>query len=304
MYLKTSRPWEQSPNGYLFDDPANPGTGNPAGGTGDPAKPAAAATTGDPNPASGGEPAKKDTAAPAGQFTYKEDRGKWIPPHRLTEESTKRQRLEAELETSRRQLQALTGATPPTAQTQEADEVRAAFKQMFPHLAKFDDKMVDRLIRISEQSEQFEQTQTHYWQQHVSRSLKSLSDSYAKEHGLEKLSERQQRRMAAAFSAELNADAAKAQRDGEESEMVRRYESGDTALFEEFVKEWVEDFSEPARRQKTAAEVARVGARVPSGRGTQNVATNSKPKIDFTNEQATEDAMVEAFKAHGGSFRR
>jgi hypothetical protein len=83
-------------------------------------------------------------------------------------------------------------------------------------------------------------------------------------------------------------------------EFLRRHEEGDPTLVKEFAKQWIEDWFEPARRKVTANEVGRTRA-VPGGRD-RSVALNGGKKIDYTNPKAIEDAMVESFKSHGGTF--
>jgi len=253
-------------------------------------------------PPAGTAPAASQPAAK--QFTYTEDRSDWIPRHRLSQVSQRTQQLQQQLEESQRRIQALAGVAPVDANAQEAEEVRTAFKQMFPHLAKLDDQRIDRLLKLADQSDQLETTANHHWQQHTQRMVGALETEIAEQLGVDELTPRQRQRLGEAYANALNRDYVTAQREGRQSDLLRRHEAGDQTLIAEFAKEWVEDFVEPVRRRATAAQVQRVGVRVPSGRSSQNVSTITKPKIDFTNEQAVEDAAVAAFQQHGGMFSR
>ena len=253
-------------------------------------------------PPAGTAPAASQPAAK--QFTYTEDRSDWIPRHRFNVVSTRTRTLEQQLQDTTRRMQALAGVTPPNPQDAEAEEVRTAFKQMFPHLAKLDDQRIDRLLKLADQSDQLETTANHHWQQHTQRMVGALETEIAEQLGVSDLTPRQRQRIGEAYANALNRDYVTAQREGRQSEMLRRHEAGDESLIAEFAKEWVEDFVEPVRRRATASAVHRVGTRVPSGRSSQNVSTVSKPRIDFTNEQAIEDAAVAAFQQHGGMFSR
>jgi hypothetical protein len=222
----------------------------------------------------------------------------------LTEESGKRQQIQAQLDEANRRIAALAGVTPPDPNAADSAEVRAAFNKYFPHLAQLDDKAIERILRLSEQSQSFEQTQDHYWRAHSQRSMETIATRVAESMGVDKLSDRQQQRIAAAFVQMLDNDARMANYEGRQSELVRRYESGDTSLFESFVKEWVDDWIEPVKRQSIATNVQRASARVPSGKPAPNVVTNNKKPLDFKDDAAVEAAMVDSFRAHGGTFGR
>jgi uncharacterized protein YeeX (DUF496 family) len=241
---------------------------------------------------------------PGKQFTYNEDRTDWIPRHRLNEVSRKAQDYERQLQEAQRRIEALAGVSGRSQQDPQLEEVREAFKNTFPHLAKLDDRRIDRLLKLAEQSDQIEETTNHYWRSQGQKMTDALAGKLAEELGVEQLSPRQKSRFQEFYVNTLNRDFARSQAEGRPSELLKRHEAGDQTLIEELAKEFVEDFVEPVRRRATAANVNRVNTRVPNGRPASNVSTNSKPKIDFTNEQAVEDAAVAAFAANGGSFRR
>jgi hypothetical protein len=298
----------------LLDTPGDTG----AGGGGTPAGTPGAGATGagaEGQAGASGTPGAAGTAGttvPAGapgakQFTYAEDRTDWIPRHRFNEVSQRAQKaqtLEQQLQESQRRIQALAGVAPQNGDEPEAAQVREAFGKLFPHLAKLDDKQIEKIMRLAEQGDQIESTTQHYWKQRGQEMVGRLEAKVAETLGADELSPRQKQRLGEFYVASLNRDHAIAQREGRQSDLVRRHEQGDPKLIEELAKEFEEDFIAPVRRHATVQNVNRVTQRVPGARGSQNARTTSKPSIDFKDEKAVEDAAVEAFRAHGGMFRR
>jgi hypothetical protein len=233
----------------------------------------------------------------AAEFRYKEDRSNWIPPHRLTEESTKRQTLEqqlaqhkADLEREQKRVRALSGLEPKAEGEQEAEELREAFKRIRPDLAKLDDKTVDRMLSMLDRFESIQQSDEHRWIMHADQMLTTAHEQVAEALGAAKLTERQQKLVNLAYTNACESD----------KEFLNGHLRGNKAQVEKFVKELLEDWGVPSRRSATAAAAGQRRA-VPSGRGTAPI-TSSKPKVDYNNEKAVEDAMVAAFVEHGGKF--
>jgi hypothetical protein len=242
----------------------------------------------------------------ARQFTYTEDRTDWIPRHRFNEVNQRAQRtgtLEQQLQQAQARIQALAGVTPTTPQDAEAEQVRSAFRQMFPDLGKLKGEHIDRLIKLAENGDQIEQTTNHYWQSVSTHMVTEANTQIAEALGVEKLTDTQAKRVGREYAAWLAEDFQAARAEGR-APLLARHEARDPKLVEEFVKQFSDDFIAPAARRANVSEVNRVSRKVPSGRASQNAPINSKPKIDFKNEQAVEDAAVEAFRAHGGLFRR
>jgi hypothetical protein len=188
-----------------------------------------------------------------------------------------------------RQIQALTGAKSPSPQDAEVDEIRGLFARVYPGLAKLDDQQVERLLKLADNASGLEETTSHYWRDHGERMLTAVEEAVANEFG-GKLSQRQQQALNSAYVYAIENN----------QELAERHLASDKTLADEFAKNWVEDWLEPARRKVTATEIDRQ-RRVPSGRDRSMVSTGAK-KIDFTNPKAVEDAMVASFKEHGGTF--
>lgn len=232
------------------------------------------------------------------KFEYAEDRSKWIPPHRLQEETTKRKefenrfaRVEGALAERDRQIAALTGSKLPTEEEAEVDLVRQRLRQIEPWMGKLDDEKVDKLLSLLEQSNALQDSNVKVWRNHANSMLNSVYGSIEKELGGE-LSARQRQKVYIAYREAAANDPA----------FLQRHEDGDPKLVEEFAREWIDDWFEPARRKVTQTQVERQ-RRVPSGGRTTPV-TSTKPKIDFKNDDAFADAMVAAAIEEGLTFGR
>lgn len=284
------------------------GTGAGAAGTGD-GTAGATGTTGATGTQATGGGTTTGTGQPTGKpsFTYEQDRTDWVPPHRfrqVSQQARQAAELQGRLTDTERRLQALAGVTPARPGDQEAEQVRNAFKEMFPHLGKLDDAKIEKILRLAENSDQIETTTNHYWQGVGQQMVGSAHEQVADALGIDELTPSQQRRVGQAYVAMLNDDFQQARAEGRQSTMLQRHEARDPKLIAEFVKAFTDDFIEPVRRRAVQTNVERVSRRVPSGRGATTAAITTKPKIDFTNEQAVEDAAVASFTAHGGAFRR
>jgi len=257
---------------------------------------AAAVDTGNKSGNDAGTGQKTDTGKPTG-FTYTEDRSKWIPPHRLGEETTKRtaaekriQELESAYQQEQRRVQALAGVSPQDPDAAELEEIRERFKQLRPDLAKLDEKSIDRLLQMAERFDEVEGSVQANWDAHGKRSFKTVTDKVEEAIGGE-LTQRQRVRLNDALVLTLYND----------PQLKQRYDSGDQTLLDEFAKEWVEDWFEPARRKALANEVDRTGRKVPNGRGT-GVTTTNKPKVDVNDPEQFKNALAGAFREEGGKF--
>lgn len=226
------------------------------------------------------------------QFTYKEDRSKWIPPQRFNEVNTRAQSvagLQAQLAEADKRIKALAGVTQRAPEDLEVDEIKAHFAKVYPGLAKLTDEQIERLLSLDEKSERIEQTTNNYWRNHGRQMINSAGEAIADKLGGGNLSERQVRRVARDYIAFV-----------EEKQAIDRHEAGDEGLIEEFVKDFLEDWQEPIRRSVTSTETANRRP-IPGGRG-RNVPPQGKKKVDYNNPKAVEDAMVESYREHGGTF--
>lgn len=249
-----------------------------------------------PNTAPGPIPAGNEIKPKETVFTSKEDRSTWIPPHRLTEESGKRTKLETEMtslraqyEQAQKRIQALAGVAPKSEDEAEIEQVRDAFRRVRPDLAKLDDAKIDRLLQLADRAEALEQSATHYWETHGRGMLAKVEAAIAKEIGGD-LNDEQKEELAMLYTLRAEKD----------PEFLKRHNAGDEKLVEEVAARFTKNWVEPVRRRTTSLELSRQ-RRVPSGGNTQQVAT-AKPKINFADEKAVEDAAVARFGELGGSF--
>lgn len=289
MFLKHVRSFfSTSPRGILWD--------GAAAAVADPA--AAAATTPAPaqqpagqQPAGGAPAAAASTTTPSGADPAgprQEDRSRWIPPHRLVEETRKREGIETQLAEARRQVAALTGAATPTPEAAEAERVKDAFFQMFPQYRKLTPEAIDRLLALEGTSGELSEASKHHWGSLANRTLRSVETSFLDVLGADKLTPRQSENVRAAFGAFATRKGA---------EFGPRYEAEDAALIEEFIKEYSEDMFEPVRRQATSGVVA---ARRPVPRGGPSAPlTTAPPVIDFKDPVAVENEAVRRMKEAG-----
>jgi hypothetical protein len=196
---------------------------------------------------------------------------------------------QAELAQERRRVQALAGVNPRSAEDTEVDAVRQRFGQLFPGLAKLSDGKIERLLAVAEQSDNLEAATTHHWETHGRTMLDSVTAEAAKVLG-GTLTPRQAARLERAYVQEAE----------QNPEFLARHERGDRTLVAEFIKNWNEDWFEPARRRVTQSEVARQ-QRVPSGRD-RSIASTGGKKLDYNDPKAVEQALVDSFRKHGGEF--
>lgn len=218
----------------------------------------------------------------------------------LQKERKQRQALEARLQaqeealnSERRRVQALVGVNPQSEGEAEIAQVREQFAKLFPGLARLnDEQLLAKLDQLLASADTHADTTNRYWRDRAQQMTSGVVEQISKELGGE-LSDRQVRRIRSAYAAAAEAD----------PEFLARHEAGDPKLIEEFAKEWIEDWFEPARRKQITNEVGRYRP-VPSGRDRSiNSQAGTPKKIDFTNEKEVEDAMVASFRAHGGGFR-
>jgi hypothetical protein len=278
-----------SPDGLLWQDPSAGGT---AGAGGTTAPPAGGTTT----PPAGGTttpPAGGTTTPPAGtqqppggqQFTYPEDRSGWVKPdvHKKAESLVNRTaaeltKLKADLAERDRKIAALAGVTVPSADETEAEKVAAAFYSLpqFAHLKGLTPEFLASVKALVDQGSTFAEARDHLYNQQADRFLASLETTFAEEIGAQSLTPGQARKLRAAFGASMPD-----QREDPEgfAKFRQRYDAGDESLISEFIKEYVSDMLEPARRQATVPIAQR--RPVPRGGPSTSVVT-TKQKPDYS----------------------
>jgi hypothetical protein len=248
---------------------------------------------GTPPPAS--PDASRTGAAPTG-FSYQEDRSRWIPPHRLSEETTRRQALEAQIAERDRKIQALAGVTPPNSEEEKKAAISKAFFEMFPHLSE--EKMRKRDIAVSRQ----EQAEQREWQRHADRQMAVAHTQVAEALGAESLSDDQKSDLQDSFANWLKTTCAKELQltNGTESATLTKYEKGDASVVGDFVKRYTANWVEPARRRVTAQNINRSRA-VPDSTGRSQVTSIKKP-AEFKTLDDRLDYAAGLFKERGGQF--
>jgi hypothetical protein len=265
-----------------------------------------AAAEGTPAPSdNGGVADGKGTQTPK-VFTFKEDRTDWVPRHRITETGQKltaaeQRALKAEqdLATERARVQALVGATPKDDQTKQTDEIRELLQGMFPQLKELEKLTAGQLQKVLDAASGAEATTQAHWNRVAAEMLSTLDEQFADEIGVEKLTDSQQRRIRNAYRAEAEA-AVEARKQGADptGDFLDRHERGDKTLVAEFLKGYLGDFFEPAKRAVTSAAVRRQRP-TPNGERTRMTVTKA-PEIDYNNEDAFKKALTEA-RASAGS---
>ncbi len=201
------------------------------------------------------------------------------------------QALETQLAQAEKRTRALAGIEPRSQEDNDAEEVRAKFAQLFPGLAKLNDaQMLEKLESLLQSADVHADTTKRYWADRAQQMTQGVVDKVAKEFGGQ-LTDRQVKQIRSAYAAAAEAD----------PEFLARHEQGDPKLIEEFAAQWVEDWAGPARRMAVTDAVGRQRP-VPGSRDRSITGSAGKKPVDFKNPKETEDAMVAAFRAHGGSF--
>lgn len=246
----------------------------PASTPNTPATPAA----GNPTTPTAGAPATP--AAPAApSFTYKEDRGNWVPPHRIRESSERAKQLERELDYERRRVAALSGVAAPAApEDPETSEIKAQFFKLFPWAKKLADLAPEKLeALIGFDPSSIGSAEEHYWNQLGAQTLASVEEKVAAVYGAD-LTPFARGLVRQGFAAYISSS----------QELRDRYEQMDPKLVDDFVKEYTAGVLDPHRRSITAAATPRVDRlrRLPRGSTTTAIpgAGPARPKPADTDE--------------------
>lgn len=200
------------------------------------------------------------------------------------------ERTQAELAQVRKQMQALAGITPKDDAEQEFDAIRAQFAKVFPGLAKLTDAQIEKLMGVADKADSLSEATTHHWQRHGSTMLDALEKAVVDEIGGD-LTERQKKALTQAYVNEAQTN----------DDFLKKHEAGDLDQLTAFAKEWVGDWMTAASRKVTKNAVGQFRP-VPRGGDRSTTGTGGGKKIDFKDEKAVEDAMVESFRSRGGQF--
>lgn len=294
---------------------------NENGGTGVQGEGATGTGSGNPNPnAATGTPADKGVSGATGAtgtgekvYTYKEDRTDWTPRHRLNEVSgkltvTEQRALKAEqeLESERKRTRALAGLEPVDAKKQETEELRSILTGMFPQLKTLEGLTAEQLQEVMEAARTARSTSQQTWERHAITMLTDLDTEAATALDVDKLSPTQQRNLRRAYSAAASEALAERQAQMEQGtrrsldtinsdkDFIARHEQGDKTLVKEFVKAFLGDWFEPARRSVTAQQARRNMRPVPRGERTRVLPASGATKVDLNNETDFKKALLAA----------
>ena len=211
----------------------------------------------------------------------------------LQKERKARQDLETRIatyEATQKRIQTAFAPEDPNAGNRQA--ILDALTQVSPALGKLaalDDAGIAKLFSALENQGVVTDTIQQMWENHSSTMLDEVFSAVEDELGGE-LNERQQKRLAAAYVQEAQNN----------PEFLARHQRGDRTLITAFVKDYLDDWREPIRRQVTRDAMS-VNRRVPNGRDRSVRGTPTKVP-NFTDNKETADAMVEQFLSGGGRF--
>lgn len=291
----------------------NIGTGNPGGEV---------------QPGQSGEPQQQQQQHPSGggqqpvagagaggekTYSFKEDRSDWVPRTRLNEYSgkltkTEERALAAEtaLEQERKRTRALAGLEQVDPQTAEATEIKAALYKMMPHLEALEGLNKEQLQQVFAAAKSAQSTAAASWERHALGMLNDLDAEATDKLGVDTLTATQQKNLRRAYRDEAmqamqerESAVRRGERDSLETlasdnDFVARHERGDKTLLKEFVKAFLDDWYEPARRSVTTQQARRQMRPIPRGERTRQPLTQGAPKIDYNDPDAFKKALIAA----------
>ena len=247
-------------------------------------------------------PATPETTTPVSSektYTYREDRSNWIDPDHYRRAEALVNRTASELERARgmiaeqnRRIAALAGVAPVNPEAEEAQKIADAFYALpqFQHLRYITPQFLQAVGGLIQDGASVTAARDHVWNAHTDRFLDRLDDAFASELGVDTLTPGQQRKLRAAFGALIPDERSDPQG---HAAFAQRYEANDDTLIHDFVKEYVADMLEPARRQAMIPTMRRP---VPRSGPAAPVVTQ-KGKTDYstmTVQQMLEHAEKEA----------
>lgn len=211
-------------------------------------------------PATFAQPAIPATTPAPATGVPGEDRSGWVPPYRIreTREAAAREaqaqfaqreaQYEAQLKQVQSQLHALVGVQPP--QNPEVDQVRQQFAQLYPGLAKMEERSA-QLEELLSRSGDLETQTSHYWQTYGRQTMDRLFEHAATSLG-SPLTEEGKRALHSSFVGFVQSS----------PEMQNRYAS-DPSMVEDFWKAFSSSFIDPVRRSASATVSGRAAVNLP-----------------------------------------
>jgi len=257
---------------FLYDTPTDgaPGAGaggGPTGAASPGAGSGAPSPTPDPTPPARVAPAGAPPAVapPAKKYEYGEDRGDWVPPHRLTEVAGKARRFETEAGRLKAMIEAGTGykvGEPGEPESPEIVEARELLmtKILSPEIRKGLELLVkhgEALSQLATRGGDLISTTDQHWERLGFQTVEGLHAAIAKDMNVtpDKLSEYQKSVIGTAFVNYLEASPT----------IMQRYVRGDAKVADDFLAEFRSGFFDPFRRvaQAGGAGIARQNANLP-----------------------------------------
>lgn len=193
--------------------------------------------------------------------------------------------LQKKIEEREQQIQSLVGFRAPSKEEADLELIRERLKELVP-AANLTPEQLEKFEALLAQSDELAQATEHHWFNHSTNMLNALEKEVTSEIGT--MTDRAKKRLFGAY----------VQAAQEDPEFLRKHDAGDLNQLKQFVKEWIEDFVEPARRKAVATEVAR-NRLVPEGKSRTFNIGREKP-IDVTDNKAVEDLLVSSRKGQFG----
>lgn len=305
----------------LFFSPDDGGAGGGAAGAGgntsggsntaaDTSGQKAAAGAGDgkqAQPGSQGQGGAGDQGNREPQFTYKEDRSKWLPPHREGEirksvetatEKRVRESMQREIDDRQRRLEVALGVHREPEVDPQVAKARENFFAVFPELKDIIEELGPKDIRsalkeLVDNRQNLFEASSFTWNSHGGRALRSLFEKATEALEVDELTKGQKDKLFASFRSQLQDD----------QEFAARYNMDDPTLIDDFLKSWVEDFVEPVRSRTLSPAVRNARQPIPSNRGGgRQVQTIKRKPIPAGDLDAALDAAVDYMKEQGTEF--
>jgi hypothetical protein len=270
------------------------GTGDGTGGTGTGEKTGAGDGTGG---QAGGDGKKPAGPAPDANAAEWEKRISGLTADLKKERKARQEnerrvaKYESDLAAERKRVQALAGVIPQEPAQVEEEQIRNRFKQLFPELADLTKEDIQAIREMKTRAGEIDETNRHHWSNHARTMVTGVHSAIEKELG-GKLTDRQRTQVERLYAMQAEQD----------QEFLERHTNGDKTLIEEFAKQVIEDWFEPARRRVTQQESQRFRA-VPSGKD-RGIVTHGEKKIDVNDPKAVEDVLVRGFRERNGEFGR
>lgn len=196
----------------------------------------------------------------------------------------------AEVESERRRVQALAGVATKSQDETDIDEVKKRFGTLFPHLAELTAEDVRALRETQSQVTRLRDSEQRMWQDKAVQMVEMVEAAIVKDIGGD-LSQRQKDAIRAGYVQAAN-----------DPDFLERHTRGDKKLPEEFAKQWIEDWFEPARRKITQQQLSQQ-RRVPGARD-RSVPGSTTPKIDVKDDNAVADLLAQGYRERNGGFGR